>query len=131
MAVVRATTIANMLLGIALLAAGPTMAEDGSLPPARASEPERDEWRSRIDDARRRVEQLRREGRLSPVTASPQQRDDERSRRALEDSNLQVGDIVSTSHGLFRFEGRSKDMPETNYFSPIGRTLPPASSGAK
>jgi hypothetical protein len=66
----------------------------------------RDEWKAQVKASRDRLEAMRREHKsFAPRTPTPEERAEEASRRILEDESLMRGDMVSTNHGLFRFEG--------------------------
>jgi hypothetical protein len=69
---------------------------------------DRDQWRVRISEAKRRARQfvLERQGRsaFDPPTIADEER--MASERVLNDDSLQPGDIVSTNRGLFIFRGR-------------------------
>jgi hypothetical protein len=74
-----------------------------------APEIDRDQWRERVAEAKRRARQIAVEQRRrSRFDAAPIV-DEERiaSERVLNDDSLQPGDIVSTNKGLFVFRGRS------------------------
>jgi len=73
---------------------------------ADASQTQREEWQARVKASRERIELMRNEHR-SFVAAPPNPDDiaEAASRLVLEDDTLLPGDIVSTSHGLFRFRG--------------------------
>nr|WP_249809267.1 hypothetical protein [Bradyrhizobium sp. 150] len=90
------------------------------LPP---SEPEvsRDEWRQRIEDARRRAKQLSRERRDHPELCKPVPEDPDlvATERLLNDDSLQRGDIVSTKKGMFVYQGRSDQPRREQDFVPI------------
>lgn len=77
-------------------------------------EPEisRDDWRERIQEARRRAKEAAVERRNNPVPYVVTPEDPERiaTDRVMNDDSLQRGDIVSTKKGLFMFKGRS-DQP--------------------
>src|SRR5215813_12257426 len=61
----------------------------------------REQWRSRIDAAKARIQEMRREGKsmIPPPDEDP-------LRRVLEDGTLVYGDIVVTEHGMFKFIGK-------------------------
>jgi hypothetical protein len=69
----------------------------------------RDGRKRRIDDARKRAEQARRDWQLNPPLRSfaPDPPEKIATERVLGDDTLQPGDIVSTDKGLFLFRGRS------------------------
>jgi hypothetical protein len=84
-------------------------------------EPSRDEWRQRIEDARRRARNVARERRLHPDDYVPALEDSEvaASERVLRDETLQRGDIVTTKKGTFVFQGRSDQPRDARDFVPI------------
>lgn len=90
------------------------------LPP---SEPEltRDEWRQRIEDARRRAKEISRERREHPELYKPIPEDPElvATERLLNDESLQRGDIVATKKGLFVYQGRSDQPRRERDFVPL------------
>ena len=63
----------------------------------------REQWRLRIEAAKARIQEMRREGKsmIPPPDEDP-------LRRILEDSTLVYGDIVVTEGGMFKFIGRSE-----------------------
>ena len=90
-----------------------------------ASEPEevavpRSEWLANVEESRRRIEQMRREGR-SFVPPPPTQEEiaKETFQRAVEDESLRSGDIVATDRGLLVFKGRSSGQRTLNDFVPL------------
>jgi hypothetical protein len=74
-------------------------------------EPSIEEWRTRIDAAKKRVDKLRREGNLIAEKMGDESQinfDEELSvKRGMEDEDLRPGDIVATRKGLLRFKGYS------------------------
>jgi hypothetical protein len=83
----------------------------------------RQEWQSRVEDARRRSEEFvarARAGTLEPLQGIE---DDIKAAdaRALNDPSLKRGDIVSTSKGFFVFVGRDEASAER---FPSGSTGP-------
>ncbi|MDD1529440.1 hypothetical protein C7U92_20485 [Bradyrhizobium sp. WBOS7] len=90
------------------------------LPP---SEPEvsRDEWRQRIEDARRRAKEVSRERREHPELYKPipEDRDLVATERLLRDDSLQRGDIVTTKKGMFVYQGRSDQPRRDQDFVPV------------
>lgn len=90
------------------------------LPP---SEPEvtRDEWRQRIEDARRRAKEVSRERRDNPELYKPVPEDPDivATERLLHDDSLQRGDIVATKKGLFVYQGRSDQPRRDQDFVPV------------
>jgi hypothetical protein len=90
------------------------------LPP---SEPEvsRDEWRQRIEDARRRAKEVSRERREHPELYKPIPEDPDlvATERLLRDDSLQRGDIVTTKKGMFVYQGRSDQPRRDQDFVPV------------
>ncbi|MCA1476107.1 hypothetical protein I6F37_13820 [Bradyrhizobium sp. NBAIM08] len=90
------------------------------LPP---SEPEvsRDEWRQRIEDARRRAKGVARERREHPELYKPIPEDPDlvATERLLRDDSLQRGDIVATKKGMFVYQGRSDQPRRDQDFVPV------------
>ncbi|UWU91404.1 hypothetical protein [Bradyrhizobium sp. CB1015] len=90
------------------------------LPP---SEPEvsRDEWRQRIEDARRRAKEVARERREHPELYKPIPEDPDlvATERLLRDDSLQRGDIVTTKKGMFVYQGRSDQPRRDQDFVPV------------
>jgi len=90
------------------------------LPP---SEPEvsRDEWRQRIEDARRRAREVSRERREHPELYKPIPEDPDlvATERLLNDESLQRGDIVATKRGMFVYQGRSDQPRRDQDFVPV------------
>lgn len=90
------------------------------LPP---SEPEisRDEWRRRIEDARRRAREISRERREHPELYRPIPEDPDlvATERLLNDESLQRGDIVATKKGMFVYQGRSDQPRRDQDFVPV------------
>ncbi|WP_407117213.1 hypothetical protein [Bradyrhizobium sp. LMG 9283] len=90
------------------------------LPP---SEPEvtRDEWRQRIEDARRRAKEVSRERREHPELYKPIPEDPDlvATERLLRDDSLQRGDIVATKKGMFVYQGRSDQPRREQDFVPV------------
>jgi hypothetical protein len=87
------------------------------------SEPEvsRDEWRQRIEDARRRAKEVSRERRDNPELYKPVPEDPDlvATERLLNDDSLQRGDIVSTKKGMFVYQGRPDQPRREQDFVPI------------
>lgn len=61
----------------------------------------REQWRSRIEAAKARIQEMRREGKS--MIPPP---DEDLLRRILEDGTLVYGDIVVTEGGMFKFIGK-------------------------
>lgn len=114
---VRSTTALLVVLAFGFLPLQPSAAQDESEPDQILS---REQWRANVEEARRRIDQMRREGRsFSPPAQSAADARREMSQRVLEDDSLRPGDIVSTDQGLLIFKGRSSSEPGLNDFAPI------------
>ena len=79
------------------------------------SEPSREEWRERVEAAKRKAREIALERRNHPELYVVPEADPDRiaTDRALNDQSLQPGDIVSTRKGLFVFRGHP-DQPRKN-----------------
>lgn len=88
-----------------------------------SGEPEvsRDEWRQRIEDARRRAKEVARERREHPQLYKPIPEDPDvaATERLLRDDSLQRGDIVATKKGMFVYQGRSDQPRRDQDFVPV------------
>lgn len=90
-----------------------------------APEPEepvlsRSEWLLKVEESRRRIEQMRREGRsFVPPPQTDVEVAKELSKRVVEDESLRSGDIVSTDRGLLIFKGQSSRERSMNDFVPF------------
>jgi hypothetical protein len=98
------------------------------------------QWQNRVEDARRSSEQFAANARMR--MSDPVQSDQEISKatdeRAMSDSSLRSGDIVSTSKGFFIYVGRDDHEPGPNDFvhaprsavpvghRPVSNDIPPA-----
>src|SRR5215469_6011774 len=72
------------------------------------SQIDRAKWQEQVQAARKRLELMRRQhSSFLPQEPSRDEIAETASKRALEDDSLQPGDIISTTHGLFRFRGAS------------------------
>ena len=67
----------------------------------------REQWQAHLKSLRERADVLRLQRRSVAPPLPPLQEElaEQASRRILEDESLQPGDVVSTSRGLFRFQG--------------------------
>lgn len=105
---------------LCLAQTGPEPSINDYLPP---SEPEvsRDEWRRRIEEARRRAREVSRERRENPELYKPIPEDPDRvaTERFLRDDSLQRGDIVATKKGMFVYQGRSDQPRRDQDFVPV------------
>lgn len=117
--------VAGTLLGLAsaplcLAQTEPEPSLNDYLPP-REPEVTRDEWRQRIDDARRRAKEVSRERRDHPELYKPIPEDPDlvATERLLRDDSLQRGDIVATKKGMFVYQGRSDQPRRDQDFVPV------------
>lgn len=125
-ALVKVITTATVGLAVSgsplscLAQSDPEPAVSDYLPP---SEPEvsRDEWRQRIEDARRRAKEVSRERREHPELYKPVPEDPDlvATERLLRDDSLQRGDIVTTKKGMFVYQGRSDQPRRDEDFVPV------------
>lgn len=109
-----AMKFAGIVLFVLLCLAGRTVAQsDNSDDPAYIT---REEWKARVDAAKARVQQMRREGEpfIPRVEDNPLM-------RILQDSTLVYGDIVVTERGLFEFIGATAGPHHHEEFRPIDR----------
>ena len=115
---VPSTTALMVVLAVGVLLLRPALAQDESEPDqTRIS---REQWRANVEAARRRVDQMRREGRsFAPPAQSAADASSELFQKFLDDDSLRPGDIVSTDRGLLIFKGRSSSEPGLNDFAPI------------
>ncbi|MGY4626735.1 hypothetical protein [Bradyrhizobium sp. USDA 4486] len=109
--------------------AGDGISTTGSMAESQASDPvaspdshiSRQDWKRRIEQARSRAEQARREWRqnapLRTFVSDPPEKI--ATERVLSDDTLQPGDIVSTDKGFFVFLGRSGADRQAADFAPI------------
>jgi hypothetical protein len=68
----------------------------------------RSEWLAKVEESRRRIDQMRREGRSLALPPPPEEQEaKELSQRVMDDESLRSGDIDSTDRGLLIFRGRS------------------------
>ncbi|MCK1396177.1 hypothetical protein [Bradyrhizobium sp. 1] len=81
----------------------------------------REDWKLRIEEARKRAALARRDWQLNaPLrTLAPAPPERIATQRVLSDDTLQPGDIVSTDKGLFLFRGRSGADGQSTDFVPI------------
>lgn len=93
----------------------------GALVDPEQPEPSRDEWRQRIEAARQRARDVARERREHPelYIPIPEDPDVAASERVLNDGSLQPGDIVTTSKGMFVYQGRPEQPPSAQDFVPV------------
>jgi hypothetical protein len=83
----------------------------------------RDEWRQRLEEAKRRSKEVARDRREHPELYAPIPEDPAivATERLLNDESLRNGDIVSTKSGLFVYRGRG-DLPRRSEdFVPVPR----------
>ncbi|QPF88078.1 hypothetical protein IC762_12705 [Bradyrhizobium genosp. L] len=93
----------------------------GEAPNTDAPEPSRDQWRQRIDAARQRAKEVARERRENPQAYLPVPEDPDlaANRRILNDDSLHPGDIVTTSQGMFIYQGRPDQPRSPEDFVPV------------
>lgn len=114
---VRSTAALFVVLGCGCLLLQPCVAQDQSEPDQIIS---REQWRANVEDARRRIDQMRREGRsFAPPAQTAADASREMFQKFLEDDSLRPGDIVSTDRGLLIFKGRSSGERGPDDFAPI------------
>ncbi|MGV7217076.1 hypothetical protein [Bradyrhizobium sp. UFLA05-112] len=84
-------------------------------------EPSRDEWRQRVEEAKRRAKDVARERRERPELNVPIPEDPDivASERVLNDESLQRGDIVKTKKGMFVYQGGSDQPRREEDFVPM------------
>ena len=84
-------------------------------------EPSRDEWRQRVEEAKRRAKDAAREHRKHPelYVPIPEDPDIVASERVRNDESLQRGDIIATKKGMFVYQGRSDQPRREEDFVPI------------
>lgn len=111
----------QLLAGDAVPASPSVEAQANDVAPSADSLVSREDWKRRIDEARMRAEQARRDWRLNAPLRSfaPDPPEKVATERVLGDDTLQPGDIVSTDKGLFLFRGRSGADGQTADFVPI------------
>lgn len=76
----------------------------------------RDDWKSRVEESKRRAKEAAMDRRLHPEKYPPPPPEDPdlvAIERALRDDSLQRGDIVATKKGLLMYRGRS-DQPRSD-----------------
>ena len=86
-------------------------------PPSPDSLISREDWKRRIEDARIRAEQARREWQQHPPAPEPPEKI--ATQRVLTDDTLRPGDIVSTDKGLFLYRGKAGPDGEVTDFVAI------------
>ena len=79
----------------------------------------REQWRSRIEAAKARIQEMRREGKS--MIPPP---DEDLVRRILEDGTLVYGDIVVTEGGMFKFIGKPEAPHNREDFQRAARERP-------
>ena len=84
----------------------------------------RDAWKLRINQARARAEQSRRDWLSRPALGQQLSQDSPEkiaTERILGDNTLRAGDIVSTDRGLLLYRGKSKSDPGLGEFVPLSQ----------
>jgi hypothetical protein len=94
---------------------GNPIMEDGS------TEVSREQWRERVEEAKRRSKQFSVERGASPQISGSTVEEEERaaSERILNDDSLRSGDIISTNKGLFVYTGRPNQERYPSDFVPL------------
>lgn len=86
------------------------------------------QWRARVEDARRRSEDYIESTRTRMPTPTQAAEDDAKAAddRAMSDPSLMRGDIVRTSKGFFVFVGTDKGERQPSDFIPLPQAAAPA-----
>jgi hypothetical protein len=86
-----------------------------------------EQWRQRVQDARRRSEEFVANARTYKDDSPPSEKEDARAadQRAMHDPSLQRGDIIATSQGFFVFVGRDSEERQPSDFVPAPKTRYP------
>jgi hypothetical protein len=109
-----------VVVGLVVLASGPALAQD--LPEEHETRLSREDWIARVEAARQRIEQMRREHKsFVPVEEQPVDEAEDASKRVLGDETLRTGDVVTTAQGFFRFTGQHGADRNPADFVPLGR----------
>jgi hypothetical protein len=79
-----------------------------------------EQWRQRVQDARRRSEEFVANTRAQTADPASSDKEDAEAadRRAMNDPSLQRGDIIATSKGFLVFVGRDSDARQPSDFLP-------------
>jgi hypothetical protein len=115
-----------LLVGCALLASsGSCCAQESENSPDSALTGE--QWRHRVQDARRRSEEFVANARTHKDDPPPSDKEDAQAadQRAMHDPSLQRGDIIATSRGFFVFVGRDSEERQPSDFVPAPKPLYP------
>jgi hypothetical protein len=81
------------------------------------SQMSREEWQAHVEASRQRIELMRRQHKnFVPQEPSQDEIAEAASKRVLQDDSLKPGDIISTTHGLFRFLGATGRQPTPDDF---------------
>jgi hypothetical protein len=115
-----------LLVGCALLASsGSCCAQEPENSPDSALTGE--QWRQRVQDARRRSEEFVANARAHKGDPPPSDKEDAQAadQRAMHDPSLQRGDIIATSRGFFVFVGRDSEERQPSDFVPAPKPLYP------
>jgi hypothetical protein len=108
------------LVGLFVLASGPAAAEE--LPEEHETRLSREDWTARVEAARQRIEQMRREHKsFVTVEETPVDEAEDASKRVLGDETLRTGDVVTTTQGFFRFTGQHGADRNPADFVPLGQ----------
>lgn len=103
------------IIALALLGLADSVVAQSENPDDPASN-SREDWKARVDAAKARVQQMRREG--EPFI--PRSEDDPLL-RILQDSTLVYGDIVVTERGVFEFIGATTGPHQREEFRQLNR----------
>jgi len=106
--------LASLLLSFFCLASGAS-AQQNDYPEDPASMT-REQWKARIEAAKARIQEMRREGKS--IIPPP---NEDLLRRILEDGTLVYGDIVVTQQGMFQFIGKSESAHNPDDFQQVAR----------
>jgi len=109
--------------GIILGGSGYAHPQDADLPLSSSDETlSRQAWQARLEESRKRSQEFVSRAKSAP--AEPLDMAKERAlaqdQRIVNDESLQPGDIVSTSKGLYIFNGSSGQGRQPSDFSPVG-----------
>jgi hypothetical protein len=93
---------------------------------AEETEPTREDWLRRVEQAKRRAIEVGRQRRENPTIYTPIPEDPEvvSTERVLNDDSLQNGDIIATKGGMFVYKGRTDRPRKIEDFVPVERKPP-------
>ena len=86
-----------------------------------------EQWRQRVQDARRRSEEFIATARMRKAIPplSEKEKAEAAAQRGMNDPSLQQGDIVATSKGFVVFVGRSEDHQSSDFLPVPDAQKPP------